>query len=113
MTATKADPKIVFIDLLLLSRLFGDDSEVSLDHVAVFAADGFALGFHEVAREARRQLAPIAGLEQRVSRQVAFTHRARLHGRPLALAGLVRHRVLAGLLALARRAALAHRGGLG
>src|SRR6185436_3659232 len=99
--------------LLLLPRLLGDHAEVGLDHVAVLAADRFALRFHEVAGEARWELAPVAGLEQHVRRQVAFGHRAGLDGRALALAGHVGHRVLAGHLALAGRAALPHRLRLG
>src|SRR6185436_2598054 len=95
--------------LLLLPRLLRDHAEVGLDHVAVLAADRFALRFHEVAGEARRELSPVAGLEQHVRRQVAFGHRAGLDGRALALAGHVGHRILAGHLALAGRAALPHR----
>src|SRR3954466_774088 len=100
--ASAAPASSVFMGLLLLPGLLGDHAEVGLDHVAVLAADGFALGLHQVACEARGQLAPVAGLEEDVGGQVAFGHLAGLHGSALALAGRVGHRVLAGLLALAR-----------
>src|SRR5882672_8686755 len=109
--AKRTAPRMVFIGLLLLPRLFRDDLEIGLDHMAVLAADRLALGLHQVAREARRELAPVAGLEERVG-QGGFALRAGLDRGALALAGRVGHRVLAGHLALARGAALAHRGRL-
>src|SRR5262249_46300860 len=85
----------------------------SLHHVAVFAADRFALRFREILREPRGQLAPVAGLQQHVGRELALREGAGLHRRALALAGHVGHRILAGHLALAGGAALPHRLRLG
>src|SRR5260221_5122525 len=57
-SATRAVPKIVFIELLLFPRLFRDHAEVGLDHVAVFAAHRVPLSFPHVSCEAPEQRVP-------------------------------------------------------